>query len=721
MKKIKTLFVLLTILVFIINLFFSTTDTFSQNFKYFTIGYGPLEGEAGFPVVIDKDLTGRIVIMDALKSSIIIFDKNLKYISSFSISNSIPPNLTNVSLKVSMDNFICILINNTIMKYSFDGLLVQSYSFQENKFILGKSTQLFAPLSGDIFAFKDDLSGDIFISSLLQDQEPIKLMKNNASLKGVIDISAYKDTLCFLTTDLNLNGTLSSSLAIFSSKGVFMKEVNLTDFSAINYPSGCSFDLDGNVYLIGSNMNYSIYSPELVLLETVKLSNINLQNFSKSFSAYRQKSILACDPTKGSYLLTGDTDAKIICPVVKKEGKLFTPTAICGDRENLFIYDSLTHLINHFQFDLFKQSFSADDLMSINSYQSKLSLFQSNSSSFFIVYQGLDTRIKKLDPSTGSSKEIKIPSYISPRSSVYIRSKDNQIYFYSWFDSILYILQENSDLPIKIQINKVDSAMFSSDCVCKIDNNDNIFILLPNLKKMNVFTSTGSLITSFSLESEGFSYFSSFDFYEDLIVSLNRFNSRLDFYSKRGEKLFSTGQKGFILYPNNEKGYQQNSDALLFPTNLTCIDSKIFVADSGNSRISIFEGEKLTDKISIELQLGSKSAYVNQKRVELDVAPFTENGRTLVPFRFIGEALGAKVSWFQDSQKAIYELAGIKVEITIGSVIATVNGKEIKLDVAPKITSGRTFVPIRFVSEALGASVIWEASTKKILITYPGN
>jgi len=160
---------------------------------------------------------------------------------------------------------------------------------------------------------------------------------------------------------------------------------------------------------------------------------------------------------------------------------------------------------------------------------------------------------------------------------------------------------------------------------------------------------------------------------------------------------------------------------MLFPINLSCIQSKIVVTDTGNSRVVVFEGEKLIDKIVIELQLGSKSAYVNQKRTELDVAPFTENGRTLVPFRFIGEALGAKVTWLQESKKAIYELSGIKVEISIGNLIALVNGKEIKLDVAPKISSGRTFVPIRFVSEALGASVIWEASTKKILITYPGN
>jgi hypothetical protein len=721
MKKLKLLFVLSIVFIFIFNLFFSTTTVFSQNFKSFSIGYGPLEGEAGFPVVVDKDSSGRIVILDALKPAISIFDNTQKYSNSFSISNSIPPNITNVSLKVSMDGFICILINNTIIKYNFDGTLVQSYSLHENRFLLGKSIQLFTPLSGDYFSFKDDLTGEIFIASLKQDQEPIKLARNNSPLSDVIDIASYKDMLCFLIAGSNAISNSSPSLALYSSQGIFLKETNLIDIPLFGYPQGCSFDLDGNIYLLDTNFNLAVFSSNLALLDKVIVPNINLQDFSKTFSAYRQKGILLCNPTKGAYLLKDNSELKMLCPVVKKEGKLFTPSSVCGNRENLFVYDSSTHLINHYQFDIYKQSFSVEDFISLTSYQSKISLFQSNSSSFFVVYQGIETKIKKIDPTTGTRKDIIIPSYISPRSSVYIRSKDNQIYFYSWFDSILYIFQENSDLPVKIQINKVSNAMFSSDCICKIDTNDTIYILLPNLKKMNVFNSSGSLITGFTLNSEGFSYFTSFDFNEDLLVILDYFNSRLDFYSKRGEKLFSTGKKGFVLYPKTEKGYSENSDSLLFPTTVVSIQSKILVTDTGNSRVVIFEGEKLIDKITIELQLGSKSAYVNQKRTELDVAPFTENGRTLVPFRFIGEALGAKVTWNQETKKAIYELASVKVEISIGSQIAVVNGKEIKLDVAPKISNGRTFVPIRFVSEALGASVIWEASTKKIIITYPGN
>jgi len=82
--------------------------------------------------------------------------------------------------------------------------------------------------------------------------------------------------------------------------------------------------------------------------------------------------------------------------------------------------------------------------------------------------------------------------------------------------------------------------------------------------------------------------------------------------------------------------------------------------------------------------------------------------------------LGAKIDWIAEEKKAVYELNNIKVEVIIGSTTAYVNGKPITLEVPAKISNGRTFVPLRFVSEALGASVIWEAQTKRIVITYPG-
>ncbi|MDP3058145.1 MAG: stalk domain-containing protein, partial [bacterium] len=109
---------------------------------------------------------------------------------------------------------------------------------------------------------------------------------------------------------------------------------------------------------------------------------------------------------------------------------------------------------------------------------------------------------------------------------------------------------------------------------------------------------------------------------------------------------------------------------------------------------------------------------LNGKTLVSDVAPVIQNGRTLVPFRVIFEALGAKVEW----NAAINQVAGytgpLFVLLNPGSTAAWVTGKLSTLDVGPVIISGRTMVPLRFVAEALGAQVEWQAITRTVAITY---
>jgi peptide/nickel transport system substrate-binding protein/oligopeptide transport system substrate-binding protein len=121
----------------------------------------------------------------------------------------------------------------------------------------------------------------------------------------------------------------------------------------------------------------------------------------------------------------------------------------------------------------------------------------------------------------------------------------------------------------------------------------------------------------------------------------------------------------------------------------------------------------------IQLTVGSTKAYVNFKEVTLDQPPIIENGRTLVPFRFIGEALGAFVDWNPSDNTVSYVLEDKNIVLKIGSTTAIVNGKEYKLDVPPKILpSGRTVVPVRFIGDAIGAKVDWNSKTKMVTITY---
>jgi len=102
----------------------------------------------------------------------------------------------------------------------------------------------------------------------------------------------------------------------------------------------------------------------------------------------------------------------------------------------------------------------------------------------------------------------------------------------------------------------------------------------------------------------------------------------------------------------------------------------------------------------------------------LDQPPVIESGRTLVPFRFIGEALGATISWNAETRTVGYILGSKNIILTIGSKTAYVNGVPTTLDVAPKILSGRTLVPVRFISESVGAVVDWNAASRVVTVTY---
>ena len=125
-------------------------------------------------------------------------------------------------------------------------------------------------------------------------------------------------------------------------------------------------------------------------------------------------------------------------------------------------------------------------------------------------------------------------------------------------------------------------------------------------------------------------------------------------------------------------------------------------------------------KTVIVLTLGRQTATVGGSPYTLDTVPFVDRktNRTLVPVRFVGEALGAKVDWNPAKQQVTIRDDGREIILTIGSKNVLVDGQTITVDCAPVVVPpGRTFVPLRFVGETLGAAVHWEGSTQKITIT----
>lgn len=122
-------------------------------------------------------------------------------------------------------------------------------------------------------------------------------------------------------------------------------------------------------------------------------------------------------------------------------------------------------------------------------------------------------------------------------------------------------------------------------------------------------------------------------------------------------------------------------------------------------------------KSQIILKIGEKEALVFGEAKENDVAPKIVKDRTMLPIRFIAEALGADVEWDGISRKVTIVKDDIEIIITIDSDKAIVTGKTVTLDSSAFIENDRTYLPLRFISENLGAKVEWDETTQTVTIT----
>ncbi|WP_025028709.1 stalk domain-containing protein [Caldalkalibacillus mannanilyticus] len=131
------------------------------------------------------------------------------------------------------------------------------------------------------------------------------------------------------------------------------------------------------------------------------------------------------------------------------------------------------------------------------------------------------------------------------------------------------------------------------------------------------------------------------------------------------------------------------------------------------------EEKKASDvkKKQIVIYLNSKNAWTNGKATVLTEAPYTKDQRTLVPLRFISENLGAKVNWDSSTRTITVSLEGKTISLQEGSKQVTVNGVNHTIEAAPEIKNGATFVPLRFISEQLGVQVEWNATDRSITMT----
>ncbi|WP_312889037.1 L,D-transpeptidase family protein [Desertibacillus haloalkaliphilus] len=126
------------------------------------------------------------------------------------------------------------------------------------------------------------------------------------------------------------------------------------------------------------------------------------------------------------------------------------------------------------------------------------------------------------------------------------------------------------------------------------------------------------------------------------------------------------------------------------------------------------------DDTTVSLTVGSKRATINDRVVELDVPAQTRNNHTLVPVRFISEAFGASIEWNQAERQLKVTSPKAPPEPKVEPIDVVINGNEKSFTQQPFLESGTTMVPLRGIFEELGAVLQWDQATQTITATKGG-
>ena len=131
-------------------------------------------------------------------------------------------------------------------------------------------------------------------------------------------------------------------------------------------------------------------------------------------------------------------------------------------------------------------------------------------------------------------------------------------------------------------------------------------------------------------------------------------------------------------------------------------------------------GSASGDTQKIELPIDSNLAYADGALKMLDAAPLMIDNVTMVPLRFVSEYLGASAAYDGVTASATIKLASKEIILWAGSKMARVNGTYVPMNAETVNINNRLMVPVRFVSENLGAKVSWDEATRLITIEANG-
>ncbi len=156
---------------------------------------------------------------------------------------------------------------------------------------------------------------------------------------------------------------------------------------------------------------------------------------------------------------------------------------------------------------------------------------------------------------------------------------------------------------------------------------------------------------------------------------------------------------------------------LNFDNQPVAVNLKLNSQNKRNDKLSITLPKNAAQLNFDDLYLGNILVTVDGQPVHFaDQQPVIQNDRTLVPYRAIAEATGAKVEWNNETRTVTVDKNGKKVSLKIDDKTAKVDGKDVALDVPASIMNSRTMVPLRFVGESLGYKVEWYGDAQLVTL-----
>lgn len=189
----------------------------------------------------------------------------------------------------------------------------------------------------------------------------------------------------------------------------------------------------------------------------------------------------------------------------------------------------------------------------------------------------------------------------------------------------------------------------------------------------------------------------------------------IGYYIYRGD-----AAKGFSQYPLNDfttPAHQWNDATVQAGVTYFYYVTAV-AADNSQSKPSNKVQIATAGRVVV-LTIDSSTAVVNGQNVPLDQPATLVNGRTMLPFRFVAENMGAEVTWDPDTQQVTATYGTTVVRLMVGSQTAYVNGQATEVNVPPQLVNGRTMVPLRFLADAFGWQPHWDNLTRTVTVQIP--